>query len=579
MRKLKLFSLALMALFSMSMWATDYAGVKDTLVCVGSTTNPGDKTKFQSFANCPGLYLYRAGSGSHSYSAGTADNTGLKMQNTYSGLVFYLSKSKNVTATIDYNSNKDFPTPTIKLLSLTEAKYSAIYSGTVNNTKVAFEESDTVLLNTKSITFTAKGVDSVTFENVAAGYYYIYATTSSSNTYFCRIIFETAASAPSFTSPASEPEAVYYEQNQAATALSVTATGGPAPTLQWYSNTSKTTEGATKLTGQTNATYTPSTATAGDFYYYCVATNASGTATSYFFHVNVDEAICPSGMSISGENEYSERTNIELTASLSEGNGEITYNWYKGADLAAAKAAGSIGTGTTYSKVSCAKSDAGNYFCVATKADCSEAASEAFEITITDYVCPTSGMVFSLEFTNTSKVTMSDGDSLYLSSTYASISGGTASIKYFRTGNTDKDVLLADHLIQYGTNDMYLRIELYCKLQIGDTIRFADGTTGELAIATDAMTPKDATHKVVTESYKYIVVKDDVLEGQSILYIGRPNTTTIKQGALTIIRPAGSPTAVENAQEEAAAVKFVKDGQLFIEKNGHVYNVLGGCVK
>ena len=40
-----------------------------------------------------------------------------------------------------------------------------------------------------------------------------------------------------------------------------------------------------------------------------------------------------------------------------------------------------------------------------------------------------------------------------------------------------------------------------------------------------------------------------------------------------------SSTAIDNTNEEAKAVKFIKDGQIFIEKNGHVYNVLGGCVK
>ncbi len=38
-------------------------------------------------------------------------------------------------------------------------------------------------------------------------------------------------------------------------------------------------------------------------------------------------------------------------------------------------------------------------------------------------------------------------------------------------------------------------------------------------------------------------------------------------------------TSLDNTTDEVKAVKYFKDGQLFIEKNGHVYNVFGACVK
>ncbi len=97
---------------------------------------------------------------------------------------------------------------------------------------------------------------------------------------------------------------------------------------------------------------------------------------------NAAPAACPSGLTISGTAAYTEGENISLTAALSEGNGEITYTWYKGADLATAKAAGSIGTGTSFSKASCTTGDAGNYFCVATKDACSDAESTAYAVTV-----------------------------------------------------------------------------------------------------------------------------------------------------------------------------------------------------
>ena len=41
----------------------------------------------------------------------------------------------------------------------------------------------------------------------------------------------------------------------------------------------------------------------------------------------------------------------------------------------------------------------------------------------------------------------------------------------------------------------------------------------------------------------------------------------------------GGGTALDNTEDEVKVVKVLRDGQLFIEKNGHVYNVFGACVK
>jgi len=92
--------------------------------------------------------------------------------------------------------------------------------------------------------------------------------------------------------------------------------------------------------------------------------------------------VCPSGISITGEDEYTEGETISLTANKTAGNGEITYTWYKGADLATAKAAGALGTGATYTKSNCVTGDAGKYFCEATKTSCSGAASSGFDVTV-----------------------------------------------------------------------------------------------------------------------------------------------------------------------------------------------------
>ena len=76
-----------------------------------------------------------------------------------------------------------------------------------------------------------------------------------------------------------QPIGSIYNQNDIAAALSVSATG-TGLTCQWYSNITQSTTGATLLSGQTNATYTPPTGTAGTIYYYCVVTGNLGAITS-----------------------------------------------------------------------------------------------------------------------------------------------------------------------------------------------------------------------------------------------------------------------------------------------------------
>ena len=91
--------------------------------------------------------------------------------------------------------------------------------------------------------------------------------------------------------------------------------------------------------------------------------------------------VCPSGLSISGTKNYTEGQKIELTAALTAGNGAITYQWYKGGT-----AEGNKLTGKTAAKLeiaSCAGSDAGDYYCKASKADCSGAVNaEAYTVTV-----------------------------------------------------------------------------------------------------------------------------------------------------------------------------------------------------
>ena len=99
------------------------------------------------------------------------------------------------------------------------------------------------------------------------------------------IIFETVATCtnPTITT---QPTGATYTKGATATALKVVADGDDL-TYQWYSNTSNSTSGATKISDATSSTYTPSTSTVGTKYYYCIVSSGSCSTTSNIVSVVV----------------------------------------------------------------------------------------------------------------------------------------------------------------------------------------------------------------------------------------------------------------------------------------------------
>ncbi len=104
-------------------------------------------------------------------------------------------------------------------------------------------------------------------------------TASDAGAYVCEISNSagTILSDPAYlnTYISVQPETKTVCQN-ASTTLSITAEGNN-PKYQWYSNSTNTNSGGTAISGATNSTYTPTTSTAGNFYYYCIVEPSSST--------------------------------------------------------------------------------------------------------------------------------------------------------------------------------------------------------------------------------------------------------------------------------------------------------------
>ena len=113
-------------------------------------------------------------------------------------------------------------------------------------------------------------------------------TIATTQAFFIHSITVTYEEAVSCTNPTItiQPTEATYTKGATATALKVVASGDDL-TYQWYSNTSNSTSGATKINGETNSTYTPSTSTAGTKYYYCIVSSGTCSTTSNIVSVVV----------------------------------------------------------------------------------------------------------------------------------------------------------------------------------------------------------------------------------------------------------------------------------------------------
>ena len=101
--------------------------------------------------------------------------------------------------------------------------------------------------------------------------------------------------APSFTNQSSIADASYWQGDTAATMNGTATVSQGTVSYQWQSSSNGSSW--TNISGATNATYTPQTATTGNTYYRCVATNTlngyTSSSTSNTAHITVSAAVTP----------------------------------------------------------------------------------------------------------------------------------------------------------------------------------------------------------------------------------------------------------------------------------------------
>jgi len=115
--------------------------------------------------------------------------------------------------------------------------------------------------------------------------------------------------------------------------LSFTTTGIiGTPTYQWYSNVANNTTTGTAIPGETNATYTPVSTTAGTFYYYCIITLPSGGCSN--IKTNTATVTIMPNATITTQPTPTQNLCVGVTIATplsitySGGTGTVSYQWY-----------------------------------------------------------------------------------------------------------------------------------------------------------------------------------------------------------------------------------------------------------
>ena len=153
-------------------------------------------------------------------------------------------------------------------ITLNKSYVSAPSVSLINNVTLVDNTTTTVLVN---VEFTTNGD------------YFTGTATIADQTFTVNVPVDASVIAPTITITASAVEVA----KEGTITLTAEVTGNPAPTIQWYSNTSASNEGGTAIEGATSETYSPATTTSGTFYYYAVATNSQGNATSDVLTITV----------------------------------------------------------------------------------------------------------------------------------------------------------------------------------------------------------------------------------------------------------------------------------------------------
>ena len=170
--------------------------------------------------------------------------------------------------------------------------------------------------------------------------------------------------------------------------LSITTLNMENGTYQWYSNTTASTEGGTAVTGANTSSFVVPTSEAnnGVTYYYCVATNSFGSATSKIVGVTVNAT--PVIHTDIANDIYSLSIGDTQSLSVSAYNMQVTgsnYQWYSNTTQSTEGGTAVSGAASSTFSVPTAAAGTTYYYCVAENAYGKDT-SKVVPVAVADYV-------------------------------------------------------------------------------------------------------------------------------------------------------------------------------------------------
>lgn len=170
--------------------------------------------------------------------------------------------------------------------------------------------------------------------------------------------------------------------------VSITALNMESGSYQWYSNTIASTEGGTSVANATSSTFTIPTTEAeeGVRYYYCLLTNALGTATSKILEVTVKAN--PQIHTDVAQSAYALSIGDTQSLSVSAYNMQVTgsnYQWYSNTTQSTEGGTAISGAASSTFTVPTAAAGTTYYYCVAENAYGKDT-SKVVAVAVADYV-------------------------------------------------------------------------------------------------------------------------------------------------------------------------------------------------
>ena len=131
-----------------------------------------------------------------------------------------------------------------------------------------------------------------------------------------------------------------------------------------------------------------------------------------------------------------------------------------------------------------------------------------------------------------------------------------------------------------------LVIDITAAADLGNCMIYSDNAGTDLIYDEGiTYTKADAEVPVICPTGLKKIVLPATINGKSSVYLYRQNDAlhewNVTFASLSVIRPCeeGPSTAIDNTEASVKAVKRIVNGQLFIEKNGVIYNAQGAIVK